>query len=468
MTDRSRVLRTGVRATTGILITAVTATAVVLLGGVQLPEVESTPLAVPVDTAQSTTRTLVCSGSFVELGVDPEQPEATTKTGDVDVVDVGESESAEPLSSGNEGDGSEPSEFVGDAGTHFGAAQRQQVETEEVRGTAASACTEPVNEQWIVGGETTTGTSMTLSVSNPGDVPATVQVQLYDENGPVASGQTTGVLVPPKSQRTVSLNGYAPDRERLAARVISTGATVSASAGIGQTNDITPFSAGSITRQLEPQTRLVIPGVTNRDDLVDNHASDAGSLDEYSVIVRTLATGDAGGTATARAVDPDGESYDLGSVELEPGVVSDIEVDTWPEDAQAVIIDSDVPVVGGALGSVEEDGVHDNAWFTPAPELPADEAVAAPVVSGGELVLVNPSDADATVRLEKPGDPDARAQEVEVPAGGAVLTEVSSQVMLRSDDPVHAGVQVRSSTRLAGYPILPLSERAGEITVYPR
>lgn len=469
MTERSRVFLGSVRATTGLLITAITATAVVIVAGTTLPEVTTDPVGVTVDTSQTSQRTLVCQGSFAEIGLDPENPEGTTLTGSVDLVTAGESEAADSLATSSGGSGSAPAVRTGQDTAQFGAAQSQRVSTDEVAGTAASACAEPVNEQWVVGGDTLTGTSTMLTVGNPGDVPATVRIQLFDEAGPVEAGQTTGVLVQPHTERTVSLNGYAPDQEQIVARVVSTGATVTAGMTIGQTVDIDPFSAGSVTRQLDPETRLVIPGVLNRDSLQGNHSGDAADIDEFGVIVRALAPGEEGGTATVRAVDENGKSYALGELALEPGVPAQLVIDEWPERANGVIIDSDVPIVGGAMGSVDDEDRHDNAWFTPSPALPAGEAVAAPVVEDGELVLANPGEADATVRVEKPGDSaDDDAREIEIPGGATVVTEVKAGSMLRSDDSVHAAVRVSGRGALAGYPILPISERDQELTVYTR
>ena len=469
MTERSRVVLGSVRATTGLLITAVTATAVVLLAGTTLPVVTAEPVGVSVDTSQTTQRTLVCQGSFAELGLDPENPEATSLTGDVDLETAGESEGIDPLITDSAGSGSAPAVRTGQDSAQFGAAQSQRVSSEDIRGTAASTCVEPVNEQWVVGGDTLTGTSTTLSVANPGEVPATVRIDLYDENGPVDSGQVTGVLVPPKSERTISLNGYAPERERLVAHVVSTGATVSAGMGIGQTVDIDPFSAGSVTRQLDPNERLVIPGVTNRNTLAENHTGEAQDLDQFPVLVRAFAPGDEAGTATVRAVDENGRSYDLGEISLEPGVAGQLEIDQWPTRAQGIIIDADVPIVGGAFGSVDGDERHDNAWFSPASELPAGVAVAAPVVNSGELVLSNPGESDATVRVERAGDSaDDDAREITVPGGGTVTAEIRNGAQLRTEDQVHAAVRVVGRGALAAYPILPIGDRTQELTVYTR
>ena len=139
---------------------------------------------------------------------------------------------------------------------------------------------------------------------------------------------------------------------------------------------------------------------------------------------------------------------------------------TWPQDAQAVTIDATVPVVAGVLGTADAPPAHDNAWFAPAPALPADTKVAVAVVLGGQLVLVNTGDADASVEIEIEGV--AKPNTVTVPAGAAMPVEARGQVWLTSSQPISAGVRVVSGPNIAGYPVLAPIERRAEITVFPR
>ncbi|WP_449277097.1 DUF5719 family protein [Leucobacter sp. GX24907] len=467
MTDRKRLLRGGARAVTGLLITATAATAAVMVAVLPLPTVQAEAPSITVTTEQDARRVLVCAGSFAELGADPDDPSLAVPTGSAEVTRAGASDDTEELARENAGSGSLPTVQVASPGEPSAAAQRQTVSTEEARGVTASICAEPVNEQWLVGGDTTTGVSTTLSLGNPGQLPATAQITLYDENGQVESSQTAGVLVPPGIERTVSLNGYAPNRERLAVRVVTTGATVTASLGVGQVKDITPVGADTVSRQLDPEQTLVFAGLTNRNDHDDQTASDVGDVDEFPVRARLLAPGDQAGTAVVRAIGADGKSTELGTVDLEPGVVSDLRVEHWPERATALVVDSNVPVVGGAFGSANADDKHDNAWFAPAPVIEADASTAAPVVDGGTLVVMNPGEETATVTVER-ADGKGKPAEVTVEPGAARGVKAPAGALITSDRPVHAGVRVATADTVAGYPILPLADREVDLTVFPR
>ena len=466
MTERSRVLLGSARATTGLVIAGVAAVAALVVGNATLPVVTTDPLAITVDTEQASIRQVVCAGSFAELGADPDRPTVAIPTGSASVQAAGDAGERFELARDEAGSGGLPITQQAADGV-IGAAQWQDVDSEKVRGRTASACAEPVNEQWIVGGSTAVGVSSTLSLGNPSEVPATVQIAVYAEDGQVESSQTTGVLVPPQSERTVSLNGYAPDRESLAVQVVSTGATVTASMGVGHTVDIRPYAADTVSRQLEPLNELVIPGPTTMSDHEAHHEGEHGLIDDNPVQVRLLAPGEEEGRATISALTESGEFIDLGHLDLNPDEAQSFIIETWPEDAQAVHVASTVPVVAGALGSAQEGSTHDYAWFAPAPEISANTPTAAPIVRGGQLILVNTGELTAEVSISG-SDADDDPTVVEVAAGAAVIAKAPADAVLTSDEPIHAGVRVADDTEMAGYPVLPLTDRGAALTVYPR
>lgn len=458
----NRALRGGLRALTGVVIVGVAATSAVLVGAADLPVIERPPVAVTVDAQHGAERPFVCSGAFAELGADSAQPSVSIPRGDAVVSTAGEPSRTTELEREESG-GTPPEVQWVPAGVPFAASQSQQVVTDDLKGVVASSCAEPANEQWLVGGATTIGVSTTLTVGNPSQVPATVHLSVYDENGEVDSALTTGVLVPAGSQRVVSLNGYAPSRERLAVRVESTGATVTASMGIGHVKGLIPFAVDTVTRQLAAGTTLVVPGVTTLSD-APKGPNDTGDADEFPVVVRALSPSGESGTATVRALLSDGGSEELGSLDLDGSSVSEMPVTIWPENANAVVIDSTVPIVGSVLAQSVNEQAHDYAWFAPAQELPAGAEAAVAGVDGGQLVLANPGSESAEVVLAGAGVSDVRAT---VPAGAAIAMLAPSDARITSSVPIHAAIRVTSGG-VAGYPVLAEPERASELTVYPR
>lgn len=209
MSTSERFVRGGARALTGLIITGAAAAGVLLLGTVQLPSVERAPHAVTVSTTQTGERSIVCAGAFAELGADPSRPDVAVPVGEATVVVSGDGELG-TLGGGEGAAASGARVLTGAAQASLAAAQSQKLASASLRGATASACVEPVNEQWLVGGASTLGLSTTLSLGNASEVPATVQITVFDENGEIDAVQTSGVIVAPNSEQIVSLNGYAP------------------------------------------------------------------------------------------------------------------------------------------------------------------------------------------------------------------------------------------------------------------
>jgi len=459
----NRALRGGARALTGIVVIAVAATLAVVLGAATLPTVDRDPVAITVDATHGAERSFVCAGAFAELGADSSRPSVSVPRGSTEVVTAGSEARSTDLTREESG-GSDPSALWVKPNEPFAAAQSQEVVTDSLNGLAASACTEPSNEQWLVGGATSLGVSTVVVLSNPARVPATAQITVFDDDGAVDAAVTSGVLVPAGSQRVVSLNGYTPGLDRLVVRVESTGAAVTAVLGIGHVAGLLPFAVDTVTRQLAPQTHLVVPGVTSFGGAATG-PNDAEDLNRAPVIVRVLSPSGTAGTAHIRALSSDGGTTDLGSIEVSAGGVSDLIVKEWPENAHALSIDSDVPVVAGALAQVTNGDAHDYAWFAPAPEIPTDDEVTVAVVDGAQLVFANRGTDPAEVTVT---GGDSKRDTVTVPAGASLAISAPSDSRIVSTRPIHAAVRLEASSAIAGYPVLTESARAKTWTVYTR
>ena len=94
-------------------------------------------------------------------------------------------------------------------------------------------------ESWIVGGATTTGSADILLIANPGDVPATVELTVFDTDGP---GVPPGgeLVVAPQTQRAVPIAGLALGEASPVIRVSATGAPVTAALQASITRTLLP------------------------------------------------------------------------------------------------------------------------------------------------------------------------------------------------------------------------------------
>ena len=465
MAENAKFVRGGARALTGLAITGAAAVGVLLLGTVQIPGVESEPHALQVSTTQAGERSVVCAGAFAELGANPERPDVAVPVGEAAVLVTGDGELGTLAGSGESGSKASGARVLsGPTDASFAAVQSQKLSSASLQGVTASTCVEPVNEQWLVGGASTLGLSTTLTLGNASEVPATVQISVFDEDGEIDAVQTSGVIVTPNSEQIVSLNGYAPNRERLAVRITSTGAPVVASLGVARVDGIVPVGASSVTRQLRPETSLVIPGVANEDEH-DHEAlpTDTGPADRFPVVVNVFAPGDESGKAQVAAIDAKGQRTDLGVIEFAPRVVETLAVEAWPHDATALVIEAEFPVFAGAEGSANSGETHDFQWFAPAPEIAAGTVTEAPVAPGGTLIIANTGDRPAEVSVA-----GAKPKTLTVAPGSAAEVPGEGKRSITATGAVHAGVRMLGSGTLAGYPIMPRAEHSGELTVYTR
>lgn len=493
MSDESkRFWRGGARAITGVVIIGVSAAAAIALGTglVPAPAIERGVVALDVDTSRNAQLTFACAGAFGELGADAGRPTVSLPQGFTELALSGESASISELNR-DEPSGSAPQVLETPVTATLAAATFQSLDTPTLHGAVASACTEAMHEQWLVGGSTVLGVSTTVVLANPFEVPATVQLTVYDENGQLAGRQTAGVLVPANTQRIVSINGYAPNSEMLAVRVESSGAAVTAHLSVSHQIDVRSFGIDTVTSQAAASKRLIVPGVTNRNLHEHGPTDEADHHEDFPVVVRVFAPGSEGGTARISAIFAEGENEVLGTLDYRSGEVAEFTVDHWPEAAQAVIVEADTAVVGGVLGSADVPPQHDYAWFAPAQLLPVDEPVGLAVVPGGELVLVNPGAESATVSISSGGDggdagdassagasgsngsaaasSSADAQQVEVAPGAAVTVKVAAGgATLRTSAPIAAGVRVVNGPTIAGYPVPAPPVRTSQLTVYTR
>lgn len=450
------------RALTGAVITAVAVVAVLGLGAIKLPTATAEPPSIEVDTVNNAKRAVVCQGGYGWLGADTERSSAVIPTGKPDVTQFGAE--AEPVPHNEGDDASHPVAYTAEAGTLFAAAQSQKFDDEDLLGLGAASCTEAVSDQWVVGGNTTLGSSTAVTVSNPGQRPATVGVAVFTENGASEDSQRAGVLVPAGESRSVSVNGLAPESEAVAVHVVSTGSAVTASISTATSVNILPQGLDVITSQESPASELVFPGLTsvskNTNTDVEQGIGD---------FIRLLNTSDTDTTATLWAVNADGDETEAGTVELPAGVVQDAPLQNWPKDATALRVTSDQPLVGSGLGYNTTAGDTDFAWYPAAPEISADKDTSVAIVKNGTLVIANAGDRDASVTLSSAAD-ESKNSTVQVPARSAVTVEkpVASTLVLNSDEPVHAGVRVVSGANIAAYPVTTLSSSTDTLSIYPK
>lgn len=487
MANRKNLVRNGSRVAIGAGLTVAAGLLVTNLGLMPIPEMTREIPAVTVDTEQDSLRSIVCQGPFGELGADSANLGFIQPIGSASIV-VSPDVSSVALDAGVDA-AQAPTAYSSSTTPPLAGAQVQRAASSNVLGLAANACLEPTNDQWLVGGSTARGLSSTLTLSNPGVVPATVTVTVHDETGEEASSTASGVLVPAGAQRSVSLNGYATGRESIAVHVVSAGSAVTAVMGVSQIMDITPVGADHVTAQAAPTTQLAFPGVINYVDHLHTTEEDHHE-DEYPVAVRLFAPDGSSGTAEIVAITDEGERLPLATATITAGAVTDTIIEVFPEEANAILVTASVPVVGGVSSSVHVENAHDFAWHTPAPELQVGDELSTVLVSDGETYVVNlgaeeaeltiletlptPEPAPADEEDSDADDEDSEAQPTPEPKtvtigpGAAVTVDLPRTAILSSTQPIAAAVSIYPGEMMSSYPLVPGIERFTTLNVYTR
>ncbi|WP_084038288.1 DUF5719 family protein [Demequina sp. NBRC 110053] len=308
------------------------------------------------------------------------------------------------------------------AGTAVDAEQAVSLErigSGDIAGLAGAACTAPEQEQWLVGGSTTSGSSARLVLANPtaGAVRATI-----DLHGPLgASADPLSVLLAPYAQEDVLLESVALAVESFAVRVRAPGTGVVAALQDSRLDGFTAAGTDWVSPS-SPATDLIVP-VT-------------GPATDDAVATLSLVAPD-GADATLTLLGADGPLPWLGddALTLEPGEVTDVQVPAGG--LQAVRVEASSPVVGGAVVRIAREApvagatAYDHAWT--GGQATTDERERAAVVPSGAVQLVVASAGGGTFTADAAGEPVA----VDVPASGmaSLALDLAPGTVISSSQP---------------------------------
>ena len=325
------------------------------------------------------------------------------------------------------------------------AVSYQNLSNLNVRGLAVSECQEPRTETWLVGGDTTIGRQAALSLSNPGDVPATVSIDLWGSTGPLSSPLGQGVLVQPGARRVVSLAGLAPGESSPVVRITSTGVGVVAALHASIVRGLEADGISVVTGQPQPSTLRVIPGVfLAPEDLLGPIKGKEGYIDvggalrllapesDSSVTVQILRSG--GAPTTTR-------------IELVAGQVADLTLDELGGGDVAIVLEASEPIVAGIRQSVGNDDATDTSWVGSAYPLVGTAALAVPPVGESRITFANPGQDSVAVSFD--------GRNLEVPAGGIVTRPTAGTHDIVAPTTVYAAVSTRSETLIGNFQVLP-------------
>ncbi|WP_157489650.1 DUF5719 family protein [Frigoribacterium sp. Leaf44] len=471
MNKRSVFSTTG-RVAVGVVGLAVAAAVVGGAAVVHLPSFETVPagqLVTPVPVDQQR----VCTGALLQLS-DAEGQQATTASsvgraavarqsseGDVDVDEL----------AGADGGDSRPSVVTapveGSDVPLVAAAQSQSVDEGDLRGFASAPCTEPTSSTWLIGGSTETGRVSLISLVNPSDVNATVDLDIRSETGEVQGPGIDGIVVAPRSQKVVPLSGFATGLVSPAVHVTSRGGQIVATLQQSVVRTLEPGGVDIVTGSAAPSRESVVTGIVVRDSAnLEGALADPSSSDLQSVL-RVLVPGqDAAQLSVSLATD-DGTGTTF-ETRVEGGRVTDVPIDGLEDGVYTATVRSSTAVaVAARTSAVAADaGGVDLSWAASSPRLSGDTGAVVPDGEGGRLWLANP-DQDAVTAKVTVGDGDER--DVEVAGGSTVGIDVGPGDAVRLEDAngLRAGVSFSAPAAIAAWPVTSPFPASTPVTVYP-
>lgn len=452
---RNLALRTVVAVVSTVALATATALAVLGLpqGVIRALEGPIEPVSTIQVNAAEPDRTLVCMGPAVSFSGQDAAPvgygDSTTQTSG-DTVVTTPLASTDLQDAGSLEGGLSPTPPVvltqpAAVGALAGVSV-QQLDNPNVRGLAVSECQEPRTETWLVGGDTTTGRQTVLSLSNPGLVPATVNVDVWGQSGPVQAPLGTGILVAPGTQRVISLAGLAPGEARPVVRVSSAGTGVVAALHTTISRGLEADGLAVITGQAGPSSTRVIPGLFGPPpDVIgpirgkDGYADVGGSL-------RVLSP-DAHASVTVTVVRPS-----LGDItvrlELQAGQVGDLSLDELGSGDYSLVLESTEEIVAGVRNSVGNDQRTDTSWVGSAYPVERETVFVVPAIAESRLTLMNPGSNSITYALN--------GRSSTLAAGDMVTRSVAvGSYSLVADGLVFAAVSIRGETVVGNLQVLP-------------
>ncbi|MBE1515711.1 DUF5719 family protein [Nesterenkonia halotolerans] len=338
-----------------------------------------------------------------------------------------------------------------------------QADAGSVAGLAVGQCTAPERSQWFFGPEIAAGASSLLTLANPFDRSATVEVTSVDSEGDRGTSGARSVVVPGQTTRSVNIAGLASAGTDLGVSVRSSGAPVTAQLQSSRASGVTGTGIEFLPGLTDAGTSHVLPGITVPEGITETDAEDdADETDESAEDDEQTGPtppelwihvpGDQGATVEVQVYGEDGQqSLDIpGVFTVDGGEVDAIELQGLQPGVTDIRVRTDVPAYAAVRS--ESDQGSDFSWAAPTEALAEGSGALLPELGESELRFFG-SGASGSIgyRVMDAEGEFGEEQTVEVPAdGGAVLSAEDIAEVEPEGSEAGAAVVVFSAPELTG------------------
>lgn len=451
-----RLAATGARIATGAMVAAACVVGVVVAVAAPWPTVHTEAAVTTVRPVPGDT-TLVCNGSFRALGRDSSRADLMVSAAAprLSVEADRDASTREPLEMPDVTGGTGAQTITGRVQDRevplLAASESVRISDDDLHGLAAAPCREAGMHSWLVGGDVSIGASDIIVLSNPGSVPATVDLNVY---GQQRSASTT--IVPPRTQLGVPLASISGGEQRPVIEVVSTGAPVRATLQSALMRTLDPVGIDLQDGVSGPQSEVVLLGVQS------TPTTDAE--ESTGMVARMLSPAeDAQATVRVRG-EGSPRVLDEYTVELLAAIPAEIALSGLSAGAYDIEIESTAPVVAAARQTVREGTRADFSWMLPAPRMSGKAMFSVPAGAEGTLYLRNADDSPVTITID--GD---EQRSLALPASGGTSVPLrAGAYTLESPGLVHAAVGLRGragQAAIAGWPLWAPAATQQPITV---
>lgn len=338
----------------------------------------------------------------------------------------------------------------GDRPAEVAAASSSRAAADDIAGLAAASCAPPRFESWLAGGTTVPGATTLVTLANPGEVAASVELTVYGAAGAVQAPGGTDLVVGPGERLVVPVAGIAPDEAAPVVQVRATRAPVTAFLQYSEVQTLQPVGADVIAPSAASAPRQSIAGVRvpASEGIEPLTVRLLSADDDATAVVSVTAEGEAAPSETVE-------------VDLAAGVPVDVAVPGLDEGAYGVRVEASAPVVAAARTTTTADA----AWSPAAEALEAPALFAVPDGGDAELGIAAGDEAATVTVTDASGD---EPQSIELAAGSyAALALEPGTWRLSSTTAVTAAVAIAEGNGAAVVAVLPAAADTAPVRVYP-
>lgn len=337
----------------------------------------------------------------------------------------------------------------------------------DLRGLAAADCRRPGNDLWLVGASTAVGRTAVLHIYNPSKTPATIDLELYGDHGPIQAAGSRGLLVAPGKTESIVLAGLAANQQQLAVHLHSTGGLVSAGIQQSVLRQLTPGGVEFIAPTRAPANQQVITGVSIQDPALGRKIASQHGYRGAGPAVQIVVPGTADAVVELRVYGAHGQvSLPRGGVVTAvAGTATDVGLGALPRGTYTVEVSSDTAVAASVrLSRAHKAGEPvDLAVGSSGERLGTGHLVAIPKTVSSRLVFGAPKGAArVSIRAVSANGAVGPAHTVTVAAGHTVVVpaeslgkNVTGALISVSGEPVY-GAQLLLTSKTPGIAVVSL------------